>query len=81
MKKNVHGTFTSLEALAKALGIKSKKEVEKTRKCKNCGEPLRHIQGTNTWLCDTVHLTDEKLKDGTEVQVFTPCGNVVLSMT
>lgn len=80
MKKNVHGTFNSLEALAKALEIKSKKQTEKVRKCKNCGGPLRHVEGTNTWVCDFHKLEDKMLKDK-EVQIFSSCGNVVLSMT
>ncbi len=77
MKKNIHGTFNSLESFGKALGIKSKKQTEKTQKCRNCGGSLRQIEGTNTWVCDFNKLEEKKLGNK-EVQVFSPCGNTVL---
>lgn len=76
--KQVHGTFNSFKDVAVAMGMKVKEKKE-VRKCKNCGQPLRNLPGTNVWMCDFVDLRDEKLPDETEVQVFTRCGNIVLS--
>lgn len=78
MKQQVHGTFNSFKELGTAMRIKSKEKNE-TRKCKKCGRALRNVPGTNVWMCDTVSLGTEKLSDEREVQVFTECGNVVLS--
>lgn len=77
--KQVHGTFNSFKDVATAMGMKIKGEKKETRKCKKCGQPLRHVPGTNVWMCDFVSLEDAKLPDETEVQVFTKCGNVVLT--
>ena len=67
--KNVHGKFNSFVELGKALGIKVPQNVEKERKCSNCGNPLRKVGNTNVYICDY----------GTPVQVFTKCGAVELS--
>lgn len=75
---DVHGTFTSFKDLGAAMKIKDKVRIE-TCKCKKCGQPLRNVPGTNVWMCDFVNLEDAKLPDETEVQVFTKCGNVVLT--
>ena len=76
--KQVHGTFNSFKDLGAAMNIKSKEKTE-TRKCKNCGQPLRQVPGTNVWMCDYSVMEDQELKDGTQVQVFSKCGNVVLA--
>lgn len=50
--KNVHGKFNSFVELGKALGIKVPQNVEKERKCSNCGNPLRKVGNTNVYICD-----------------------------
>ena len=48
-------TYTNFADVAKALGFKVKKQVvkkEAARKCPECGNDLRHIEGTNVWVCD-----------------------------
>lgn len=76
--KNVHGKFNSFAELGKALGIKVPQNVEKERKCSNCGNPLRKIGNTNVYICDYSILEDNEL-NGTPVQVFTKCGAFELS--
>lgn len=80
MKKisDVHGTFNSFKEVAAAMGMKAPKVKAETRKCKNCGGPLRHVEGTNVWVCDFFKLEDQKLSEDVEVQVFTKCGNKVI---
>lgn len=53
--KNVHGKFNSFAELGKALGIKVPQNVEKERKCSNCGNPLRKVGNTNVYICDYFH--------------------------
>lgn len=75
----VHGTFTNFKDMAVALGIKiPKTKEEKPMKCSNCGGPMHRAGNSNVWVCDFHKLTDEKLPDGTDVQVFTKCGNTVI---
>lgn len=75
----VHGTFTNFKDMGIALGIKMPKEkAEKPMKCSNCGGPMHRAGNSNVWVCDFHKLTDEKLSDGTDVQVFTKCGNTVI---
>ena len=73
-------TYTNFADVAKVLGFKVKKQVvkkEATRKCPECGNDLRHIEGTNVWVCDMFLLEEKELK-GTPVQVFKACGQRVL---
>lgn len=75
----VHGTFTNFKDMAVALGVKiPKTKEEKPMKCSNCGGPMRRAGNSNVWVCDFHKLMDEKLSDGTDVQVFTKCGNTVI---
>lgn len=74
-----HGTFNSFSALADALGVKaSEKREPSPMKCSNCGGPMHRAGNSNVWVCDFHKLTDEKLPDGTDVQVFTKCENTVI---
>ena len=75
--KNVHGKFTSFKEMGAALGIKSKEKAEKPRKCKVCGGLMNKVAG-NVWVCPFHKVTIEKLGD-TEVQVFSECGNRVIT--
>lgn len=74
-------TYTNFSDVAKALGYKVKNAAkkEKSMTCPNCGHDLRNVEGTNVWFCDWAKLEVQKLKDETEVQVFTPCGNRVIA--
>lgn len=75
----VHGTFTNFKDMGIALGIKMPKEkAEKPMKCSNCGGPMRRAGNSNVWVCDFHKLVDEKMPDGTDVQVFSKCGNIVI---
>lgn len=74
MTATVSGKFNSFASLGEAMGLKHKVIREKERKCENCGKPLRHVAGTNTWVCGYATLSDEKLADR-EYQVFTRCNN------
>lgn len=77
--KQVHGTFTNFKDMGIALGVKiPKTKEEKPMKCSNCGGPMRRVGNSNVWVCDFSKLTDEKLPDGTDVQVFTKCENTVI---
>lgn len=58
--------FNSFAELGKALGIKVPQNVEKERKCSNCGNPLRKIGNTNVYICDYSILEDNELNG-------TPC--------
>ena len=65
--------------VAQVLGFKVKKGTIKKsmiRECPGCGNKMRHIEGTNVWLCDMFLLEENELK-GTPVQVFRPCGERV----
>ena len=74
-------TCKSFEEVAAKLGYKVRKHTkrEKAMACPMCKNELRHVEGTNVWLCDWASLEDKVTKDGTEVQVFTPCRNRVLA--
>lgn len=75
----VHGRFTNFKDMATALGVKAPKaKEEKPRKCPNCGGELRKCGNTNVYVCDFSKLEDKTTSDGTEVQVFSKCGNVVI---
>ena len=77
--KQVHGTFTNFKDMGIALGVKiPKTKEEKPMKCSNCGGPMHRAGNSNVWVCDFSKLTDEKLPDGTDVQVFAKCGNMVI---
>ena len=77
--KQVHGTFTNFKDMGIALGFKVRKEKpEKAHKCENCGGPMHRAGNSNVWVCDFHKLTDEKLPDGTDVQVFAKCENIVI---
>lgn len=78
--KNVHGKFNSFAELGKALGIKVPQNVEKERKCSNCGNELRKVGNTNVYVCDYGTLEDTDLK-GTPVQVLTKCGTIEIDNT
>ena len=60
-------TFNNFEDLAQAFGVSKKPRKEKPFYCRKCGEVMRHVHGTNVYLC-TGHLPD-----GTE------CGNRVFT--
>ena len=74
-------TYTNFSDVAKALGYKVKKvaKKEKPMTCPNCDHDLQNVEGTNVWFCNWAKLEVKKLKDETEVQVFTPCGNRVIA--
>ena len=74
-------TYTNFADVAKALGYKVKKTSQKASSmaCPNCDHDLRNVEGTNIWFCDWAKFEDKKLKDETEVQVFTPCGSRVIA--
>ena len=75
----VHGTFTNFKDMGIALGIKMPKEkAEKPRKCTVCGGHMKRAGNSNVWVCDFHKLVDEKMPDGTDVQVFSKCGNIVI---
>lgn len=75
----VHGTFTNFKDMGIALGIKMPKEkAEKPRKCTICGGAMKRAGNSNVWVCDFHKLVDEKMPDGTDVQVFSKCGNIVI---
>lgn len=76
--KQVHGTFKSFAEMGKAMGVKIPKAKKPEKKCPNCGAPLNPVGGSNVWICDFFHLKDEKLPNGTEVQVFRKCNNLVI---
>ena len=77
--KQVHGTFTNFKDMAVALGFKvPKAKEEKPMKCSNCGGPMHRAGNSNVWVCDFHKLVDEKMPDGTDVQVFSKCGNIVI---
>lgn len=71
-------TFNSFKDLGVALRIKNKAKANNC-KCKKCGQSLENITGTNVWMCKFASMEDKELKDGTSVQVFSKCGNVVLA--
>jgi len=68
--------FHSFKEFAEAQGIKVKAIKEPARKCPKCGDAMRHVEGTNVFMCDHVDLKDEELH-GEPVQVFTRCRNVI----
>ena len=67
--------FNNLSDLGKAFGIHQKQRKEKPFFCRKCGEVMRHIPGTNVYLCD--HVFEEKDPNG-EVKLRA-CGNRVLT--
>lgn len=77
--KMVHGKFSSFKEMGAAMGIKLPKERPEAHKCKNCGGPLSHVNGTNVWLCDFYKMEDAEAPDGTLVQVFSKCKNYILT--
>lgn len=52
--------FNNFADLGKAFGISRKQRKEKPFYCRKCGEAMRHVPGTNVFLCAG------KLPDGTE---------------
>ena len=78
MAKMIYHSFGELAA---AFGGKihvSGVKTEAPRKCPKCGDPMKHIAGTNVYLCEHVDLVDEELK-GESVQVIRKCGNRVFA--
>lgn len=77
----MRATYTNFADVATALGMKIKKKAvkEETLNCPNCGNDMYHVPGTNVWLCEWASLSDATTKNGSEVQVFTRCGNRVLT--
>lgn len=76
--KKVHGTFSSFQDLGAAMGVKAAKVEEKPRKCSVCGGTLHRCGNSNVLACDFSKLEDKELPDGTKVQVFSKCGNIVI---
>ena len=70
--------YTNFADAAQALGFKVKKAVKKSvvRECPQCGNKMRHIEGTNVWECDMFLLEEKELK-GVPVQVFKQCGEKI----
>lgn len=58
--------FKSFKEMGKAVGIKEREEKrsEKARFCKKCGSKMRHIAGTNVYICDGAKENGD------------PCGNI-----
>ncbi len=59
--------FNSFQDLGKVFGVHPKERKEKPFNCRKCGNPMKHIPGTNVFLC--LHVDD----NGKE------CGNRVLA--
>lgn len=76
--KNIHGTFKSFAEMGKAMGVKAPQVKPKVLKCPNCGGPLNRVGESNVWTCDFFRLSDDKLPDGTAIQVFEKCNNLVI---
>lgn len=75
-------TYATFGEAARALGIKVKEPAvksEKPKKCRKCGGDLRHIAGTNIYVCDNSITREDTLPDGTACDVVEPCGNVVIA--
>lgn len=71
--------YHSFKEFAAARGIVPKAtKSEAPRKCPKCGDPMKHVAGTNVYLCEHVDLADEVLK-GKPVQVIRKCGNRVFA--
>lgn len=73
-------TYTNFADVAQALGFRVKRKAvkkEAARECPICGSEMRHISGTNVWVCDAVLLEEKELK-GKQVQVFRTCGERML---
>lgn len=64
--------FKSFKEMANAMGIKVKprEESEKKRTCQKCGSKLRHIDGTNVFVCDGVTEKGEACNAKYAVPVF-----------
>ena len=60
-------TFNNFADLGKAFGLKVRQRKQRPFLCRKCGEEMRHVSGTNVFLCDGV------LPDGSA------CGNRVLT--
>ena len=72
--------LNSFTQLAEAMGIKAKVvKPEKVLKCPKCGDPMRHISGTNIWLCEHVGLEDDVTPEGVQCQVIRRCGDRVFA--
>ena len=66
-----NATYDSLPALGSALGVKpADQPTPKAKKCRKCGKPMRHVPGTNVWLCDTMVEVEQN-----GVKKMVPCGN------
>lgn len=61
--KNVK-TLSSFADLGKTLGLSSRQKSPKPRRCFHCGGEMRHIEGTNVFVCTGT----KKDKDGKEKQ-------------
>ena len=59
--------FNNFADLGKAFGVKTKGKKGRPFICRKCGEEMKHVPGTNVYLCEAF------LPDGT------PCGNRVLT--
>lgn len=76
--KQVHGTFNSFATLGAAMGLKTPKIKEKERKCPDCGGVMKHVAGSNVFVCPFSKLEERELK-GKPVQVFSKCGKFVIA--
>lgn len=78
-------TYATFGEAARALGIKVKEPAvkseksEKIKKCRKCGGDLRHIAGTNIYVCNGSVTRENTSPDGTTCSVVEPCGNVLIA--
>lgn len=70
--------YNSFEELGKAFGIKKKARKESTMVCRKCGGIMRHVEGTNVYLCENP-LKDKNGKVIKEDGKVKTCGNRVLA--
>ena len=61
--------FSTFTEIGKAFGVSPRKRKERPFICRKCGEVMKHIPGTNVFLCEG------KLPDGKD------CGNRVFTKT
>ena len=59
--------FKSFLELGKSFGVSPKEKKDKPFHCRRCGKVMKHIPGTNVFLCEG------RLSDGSE------CGNKVFT--
>lgn len=73
--------MTNFAEVAQALGFKVKQPVQKerTKRCYKCGNDMRHVEGTNVYVCDGSIVKEDTLPDGTKCSVTKPCGNTVIA--